>query len=63
MRKIKRSMQNADVAAGKISLSGIRSGFLPADYWSNRYIPAANSFVGPQEMHLCTKVGEIHKFA
>jgi hypothetical protein len=56
-------MQNAAVAAGKISLLEIRSGFLPADYWSNRYIPAANSFVGPQEMHLCTKVGEIHKFA
>jgi hypothetical protein len=48
MRKIKRSMQNADVAAGKISLSGIRSGFLPADYWPNRHIPAANSVIDTQ---------------
>ena len=40
--------KNAAVAAGKISLVEIRRGFLPADYCSNRDIPAANSFVGPQ---------------
>jgi hypothetical protein len=57
-----RSMQNAAAAAGKISLLGIRSGLLPADYWSNRYIAAGDFVVGPQKMHLCTNAGEIHKF-
>jgi uncharacterized protein YrrD len=56
-------MQNAAVAAGKISLLEIRSGFLPADCWSNRHIPAANSFVDTQKSQQCTNPGEIHKFA
>jgi hypothetical protein len=60
--KLRLARQNAAIAAGKISLVEICCGFLPADYWSNRHIPAGNLVVGPQETHLCTSLGEIHKF-
>jgi hypothetical protein len=36
-------------AAGKISLVEIYCGFLPADYWSNRRIAAANPVIDTQK--------------
>jgi hypothetical protein len=55
-------MQNAAVAAGKISLLEIGSRFLPADCWSNRHIAAANPVIDNQKSQQCTNLGEIHKF-